>query len=143
MPDPVEPHRGMFRFGNPANLAARLSDHARDGQILISRRTHAEVEHLVAARPAGSVCLKGIAQPVQAFVLEGLRAESILVPLPTYSKQSRTRRALGLQPRRQSGFQSLLEHSVGLRLMFGGSWLPSTSEPARLSGPKQPASRVS
>jgi class 3 adenylate cyclase len=82
---------GRFDYtpiGGAVNLAARLSDHAQDGQILISRRTFVEVEHLVASRPAGSVALKGIAQPVEVFLLEGLKHDSILVPLPTYGKQS-------------------------------------------------------
>jgi class 3 adenylate cyclase len=82
---------GRFDYtpiGGAVNLAARLSDHAHDGQILISRRTFVEVEHLVAARPAGSVALKGIAQPVEVFLLEGLKHDSIVVPLPTYGKQS-------------------------------------------------------
>jgi class 3 adenylate cyclase len=82
---------GRFDYtpiGNAVNLAARLSDHAQDGEILISRRTFVEVEQLVASRPAGSVSLKGIAQPVEAFLLEGLKDDSILVPLPTYGEQS-------------------------------------------------------
>jgi class 3 adenylate cyclase len=82
---------GRFDYtpiGNAVNLAARLSDLAQDGEILIGRRTHVEVEHLVASSPAGSVSLKGIAQPVEAFLLQGLKNDSILVPLPTYSKQS-------------------------------------------------------
>jgi class 3 adenylate cyclase len=82
---------GRFDYtpiGGAVNLAARLSDLAQDGEILISRRTHAEVEHLVASRPAGSVSLKGIAQPVEAFLLEDLRDESVLLPLPTYRKHS-------------------------------------------------------
>ena len=75
-------------IGGAVNLAARLSDHAQDGEILISRRTFVEVEQLVAARPAGSVSLKGMTQPVDVFLLEGLKDDSILVPLATYSKQS-------------------------------------------------------
>lgn len=69
-------------------MAARLSDHAQDGQILISRRTHVGVEQLVASRPAGSVSLKDIVQPVEAILLKGLKNDSIVVALPTYSKQS-------------------------------------------------------
>jgi len=84
----VEGRSDYTPIGNAVNLAARLSDHAQDGEILISRRTYVEVEHLVTARPAGSVSLKGIAQPVEAFLLEGLRDESVLVPLPTYSNRS-------------------------------------------------------
>ena len=82
---------GRFDYtpiGSAVNLAARLSDHAQDGEILISRRTHVEVEHLVASRPAGSVSLKGIAQPVEAFLLEGLKDDSVLLALPTSGKRS-------------------------------------------------------
>ena len=75
-------------IGGAVNLAARLSDHAQDGEILIGRRTHVEVEPFVASRPAGSVSLKGIAQPVEAFLLEGLKDDSVLLPLPTYGKHS-------------------------------------------------------
>ena len=82
---------GRFDYtpiGSAANHAARLSDHAQDGEILISRRTHVEVEPLVASRPAGSVSLKGIAQPVEVFLLEGLKDDSVLLPLPIYGKHS-------------------------------------------------------
>ena len=70
------------------NLAARLSDHAKDGEILISRRTYVEVEHLVTARPTGSMPLKGFAQPVDAFLLEGLKDAPVLVQLPTDGRRS-------------------------------------------------------
>jgi class 3 adenylate cyclase len=82
---------GRFDYtpiGGAVNLAARLSDHAQDGEILISRRTHVEVEAFVASRPAGSVSLKGIAQPVEAFLLEGLQDDSVLLPLPAHTKRS-------------------------------------------------------
>ncbi len=82
---------GRFDYtpiGGAVNLAARLTDHAQDGQILISPRTFVEVEALIASRPAGAVSLKGMAQPVDVFLLEGLKDDSILVPLTTYSKQS-------------------------------------------------------
>jgi class 3 adenylate cyclase len=83
--------QGRFDYtpiGGVVNLAARLSDHAQDGQILINRRTQVEVESLIASRPVGSVSLKGIAQPVEAFLLEGLNDDSIVMPLPAYGKGS-------------------------------------------------------
>jgi len=67
---------GRFDYtpiGSAVNLAARQSDHAQDGEILISRRTWAEVEPLVTSRPAGTLSLKGISQPVEAVLLEGLK----------------------------------------------------------------------
>jgi class 3 adenylate cyclase len=70
---------GRFDYtpiGNAVNLAARLSDNAQDGEILISRRTYAEAEQLVTSQPAGTLSLKGIAQPVEAFLLEDLKERS-------------------------------------------------------------------
>ncbi len=82
---------GRFDYtpiGNAVNLAARLSDNAQDGEILISRRTWAEVEQMVTSRSAGMISLKGMAQPVEAFLLEGLKEHSPVVPLPTSSLPS-------------------------------------------------------
>jgi class 3 adenylate cyclase len=75
---------GRFDYtpiGSAVNLAARLSDNAQDGEILMSRRTWAEVEQLVTSHPAGTVPLKGIAQPVEAFLLDGSKEHSSVVPL--------------------------------------------------------------
>ena len=66
---------GRFDYtpiGNAVNLAARISDQAKDGEILISRRCHGEVESDVDAASAGEVSLKGIAQPVEVFLLKDL-----------------------------------------------------------------------
>ena len=66
---------GRFDYtpiGNAVNLAARLSDHAGDGEILINRRTWGEIEASATARPVGALELKGLAQPVEAFLLQGL-----------------------------------------------------------------------
>lgn len=66
---------GRFDYtpiGNAVNLAARLSDFAADGQILVSRRTWGEIENAATARPVGPLELKGFAQPIEAFLLEGL-----------------------------------------------------------------------
>lgn len=67
---------GRFDYtpiGNAVNLAARLSDQAQDGQILMSQRSWAEVEKVINSRSAGKLSLKGIAQPVEVFLLEGLK----------------------------------------------------------------------
>jgi class 3 adenylate cyclase len=68
-------------IGKAVNLAARLSDHAQDGEILISRRTWVEVEDLVISHPAGQLSLKGLAQPVDAYFIGGKRPTSTVVPL--------------------------------------------------------------
>lgn len=61
---------GRFDYGaigTVMNLASRLSDEARPGQILVSRRVHAMVEDLVDAESLGEMSLKGFLKPVPAF----------------------------------------------------------------------------
>jgi adenylate cyclase len=61
---------GRFDYGaigTVTNLASRLSDEARSGQILVTRRVHAMVEDLVEAEPMGELSLKGLLKPVPAF----------------------------------------------------------------------------
>ena len=60
-------------IGTVANLAARLCDQARGGQILISQRVYAMVEELVEAEPAGELPLKGFHNLVPTFNVVGLR----------------------------------------------------------------------
>ena len=60
----------MFDYtanGNAVNLAARLSDEAHDGEVLISRKALLEVEDAVEAESKGELSLKGLARPVEAF----------------------------------------------------------------------------
>lgn len=82
---------GRFDYtpiGNAVNLAARLSDHAQDGEILIGRRAVAEVEQLIAAQPVGALSLKGMAQPVEVFLLQGLKEGASVVPSPAAARPS-------------------------------------------------------
>jgi len=60
-------------IGSVVNLAARLCDEAKGGQILIDRRTRAALDDAAEVAPAGPLALKGFAQPVNAFLLAGLR----------------------------------------------------------------------
>ena len=67
---------GRFDYtpiGNAVNLAARLSDQANDNEILVSRRTYGEVESDVNAQPAGTLELKGFSNPIEAYLLDGIR----------------------------------------------------------------------
>ena len=61
-------------MGPVSNLASRLCDEARDGEILVSQRTFAAVEDLVEAEPAGELTLKGFVRPVLAHRVRGLKA---------------------------------------------------------------------
>ena len=61
-------------IGSVANLASRLCNEAKGGQILINQRTLHRVEDSVQAEPLGEMALKGIAQPVPTFNVLALRA---------------------------------------------------------------------
>ena len=56
-------------LGAVTNLAARLSDEAGPGQILLSQRVYAALEGRVEATPTADLELKGFARPVQVYEL--------------------------------------------------------------------------
>jgi class 3 adenylate cyclase len=56
-------------LGAVTNLAARLSDEAGPGQILLSQRVYAALEGRVEANPIAELQLKGFARPVQVYEL--------------------------------------------------------------------------
>ena len=58
--------------GSAVNLAARLCDHAQDGEILISPRALVDVEGAVEAVPVEALQLKGMSNPVAAHRVVGL-----------------------------------------------------------------------
>jgi class 3 adenylate cyclase len=60
-------------IGNVVILAARLSDAAQAGQILISQRLYAAVESAVDAEPLHNVLLKGMSKPLTAFSVLALK----------------------------------------------------------------------
>src|SRR5262245_29381327 len=60
-------------IGPVSNLASRLCDEARGGQILISQRVYSAVEELVKAEPAGDLSLKGFHKLVPTFNVMGLK----------------------------------------------------------------------
>jgi adenylate cyclase len=67
---------GRFQYsvvGRVVNLACRLCDAARNGQILVDAKVHAAVETLAALEPAGELVLKGFHQPVRAFNVHKLQ----------------------------------------------------------------------
>jgi adenylate cyclase len=60
-------------LGSVTSLAARLSDEALAGQILLSQRAHATLEGRVDALPVPDLQVKGLPQPVTAFELLRVR----------------------------------------------------------------------
>ncbi len=61
-------------IGSVLDLASRMCDEAKGGQILITQRVHLEVEHLVDAAPIGELALKGFHRPVHVLNVAGLKA---------------------------------------------------------------------
>ena len=59
--------------GDTVNLAARLEDLAEPGQTLISDAVYEQVSTAVVAEPAGQIPIRGLAEPVAVWRLEGLR----------------------------------------------------------------------
>jgi class 3 adenylate cyclase len=67
---------GRFDYGaigTVTNLASRLCAEALHGQILVSQRVYADVEHLVEADAARDLVLKGFLKPVLAYNLLRLK----------------------------------------------------------------------
>jgi GAF domain-containing protein len=66
-----EGRRDYAAIGTVSNVASRLCDEAKPGQILISPRVRQAVEKAVAVESVGEFALKGIRRPMQAYnVLE-------------------------------------------------------------------------
>ena len=65
---------GRFDYtanGTAVNMAARLCDHAEDGDILLSPRAYTAVEDDFQAESTGEMTFKGIRQPVEVFRVTG------------------------------------------------------------------------
>jgi class 3 adenylate cyclase len=60
-------------IGSVANLASRLCNEAKGGQILINRKSYSRIEDVVEAEPLGDLVLKGIAQPVPVLNITGVK----------------------------------------------------------------------
>ena len=56
-----------------SNVASRLCDEAKPGQILISPRVLMAVEDAVAVEPVGDFALKGISRPLAAYNVVGTK----------------------------------------------------------------------
>ena len=63
-------------IGTVPNLAARLCDEAKHGQILAPERLLNHVEHLVVSEPLGKITLKGLQRPVNVYNVLGLREKN-------------------------------------------------------------------
>ena len=62
-----ETHMDYTVIGRNVNLAARLQEEAKPGQILISRRTYSLVKGMVEVKELGKIEVKGFEKPVVAY----------------------------------------------------------------------------
>lgn len=60
-------------LGSVTNLAARLSDKAEAGQILLSGRAYAALEDQVDAEAMPALAVKGFSSPVETYALVRIR----------------------------------------------------------------------
>ena len=60
-------------IGPVTNVASRLCDEARSGQVLISQRVYSAVEEWVEVEPLGELNLKGFRRPIAAYQVVGLK----------------------------------------------------------------------
>jgi class 3 adenylate cyclase len=63
----VEGRFDYAAIGTVSNVASRLCDEAKPGQILISPRVLTKVENAVKVEPVGEFELKGIRRPLAAY----------------------------------------------------------------------------
>jgi adenylate cyclase len=67
---------GRFDYaaiGTVSNVASRLCDEAKPGEILISPRVLMAVEDAISVEPAGDFALKGISRPLTAYNVVGAK----------------------------------------------------------------------
>jgi len=60
-------------IGDTVNTAARLESNAKQGQILIGRRTYEKVQDLIECEALGPIMVKGKTEPVEVWWLKGLK----------------------------------------------------------------------
>jgi class 3 adenylate cyclase len=69
-------HRGYTVTGEAANIAARLLEKALSGETLVSDDVYKATNHVVAYEPLGSLALKGVTHPVEAWRPTGTRSSA-------------------------------------------------------------------
>jgi hypothetical protein len=78
---------GRFDYaaiGTVSNVASRLCDEAKPGQILISPRVLTMVENAVKVEPVGEFELKGIRRPIAAYNVLAVASKTVREPLDSH-----------------------------------------------------------
>ena len=72
-----EGRRDYAAIGTVSNVASRLCDEAKPGQILVSPRVRQSIEKVATTEPVGEFALKGIRRPMMAYnVVESVPLDS-------------------------------------------------------------------
>jgi adenylate cyclase len=69
-----EKRREYTAIGRVTNLASRLCDEARDGQIVVAQRTYTAIQQQAEIETLGELTLKGLARPIPAYHVVGWKA---------------------------------------------------------------------
>ena len=78
----IEGRRDYAAIGTVSNVASRLCDEAKSGQILISPRVRQAIEKAVTVEPVGEFALKGIRRPMMAYNVVSSEAEAAVQARP-------------------------------------------------------------
>jgi len=91
-------------IGSTVNIASRLTDLARAGQIFTTRKTYWRVQHMVEGVPREPTSVKGFANPVEIVEIMGTR----LVSRPGEAQENRRLAELVSRVVDDSAFRALL-----------------------------------
>lgn len=80
-------------IGSVTNLASRLCDEAKAGQIVVSQRTYGMVEQWVDAAPIDDLNLKGFHHPVSAVEIRAWREQDEVLELAAAERSAAAGRA--------------------------------------------------
>src|SRR5262245_4689583 len=83
-------------IGDPLNVAARLQQEARDGDVLISGSTRRLVSGLVTLEPFGNLALRGRAETVAAYRVVSLDRPPDATATPFVGRDDELRRVLSV-----------------------------------------------
>ncbi|MGH6691825.1 MAG: adenylate/guanylate cyclase domain-containing protein, partial [Gammaproteobacteria bacterium] len=82
--------------GDPVNVAARLQEQARDGDVVIGEATRRIVSELVTLAPLGAFALKGRAESVAAYRVVSLERPAGAFATPFVGRDAELRRILAV-----------------------------------------------